>query len=112
MKKQQCIDHCNRCHSLCESLVNHCLSMGGEHAKPNHIRLLRDCSEICQTTANFKLRDSPLHHLTCGACAEVCRQCAMECETLGVNDVSMAECARACRICSDTCQEMFRALTR
>lgn len=112
MNKQNCIENCTKCHQACLSLVNHCLKMGGEHASAAHIRLLRDCAEICQTSANFMLRDSPLHHLTCGTCAEVCRQCASECQQMGGADVLMTECAQACLLCADSCHQMSKMVAR
>jgi hypothetical protein len=84
--------------------------MGGEHAKPGHIRLLLDCAEICETSANFMLRTSDLHHLTCGVCAEVCTRCAEDCERF-VDDIMMQACAQACRHCAESCQEMAGHVT-
>ena len=37
----------------------------------NGVIVLLDCAEICQTSANFMLRGSPLHTNTCAACAIV-----------------------------------------
>jgi len=34
--------------------------MGGEGAEADHIRTLLDCTEICQTSASFVLRRSPM----------------------------------------------------
>ena len=57
-----------------EMAINHCLDTGGKHVEPAHLRLMLDCAEICQTSANFRLNGSDLHHLTCGVCAEVSRR--------------------------------------
>jgi hypothetical protein len=107
---RNCIQNCQRCHSVCLETVMHCLRMGGEHAKPGHIRLLLDCAEICETSANFMLRTSDLHHLTCGVCAEVCTRCAEDCERF-VDDIMMQACAQACRHCAESCQEMAGHVT-
>jgi hypothetical protein len=101
---QHCIDICQECHNVCLETVMHCLHMGGEHAEPNHIRLLLDCAEICQTSANFMLRGSDLHGLTCAACAEVCNRCAEDCERF--DDAQMKRCAETCRRCAESCREM------
>jgi hypothetical protein len=103
---QQCIDECTRCHAICLQMVGHCLELGGRHADPAHIRLLLDCSEICQTCVNFMLRGSDLHQHTCGVCAEVCRACAEDCERLAGDDDMMKECAEQCRRCSEICERM------
>lgn len=102
---QECIQNCLNCHSICIATVTHCLNLGGTHASPQHIRLLLDCAEICQTSANFMLRGSDFHMLTCAACAEICRQCADSCAQMG-DDATMLACADACRRCADSCQQM------
>ena len=104
---QRCIDDCLDCHSVCLETVNHCLQMGGKHADPRHIGLLLDCAEICQTSANFMLRDSALHGRTCGVCAEVCMRCAESCEQFR-DDQQMMACAEVCRRCAESCREMAR----
>jgi hypothetical protein len=102
---QQCIQECLGCHSLCLQTVAHCLQMGGKHAEAAHIRLMLDCAEICQTSANFMLRGSDLHSLTCGVCAQVCERCAEDCERFG-EDALMQRCAQACRRCAESCRQM------
>jgi hypothetical protein len=102
---QGCITNCIDCHAVCTSCVQHCLTKGGKHADPEHIRLLLDCAEICQTSANFMLRGSALHALTCRVCAEVCEQCARSCERMA-DDAMMTQCAEACRRCAESCSRM------
>ena len=102
---RQCIQNCLDCHAISQATIQHCLKQGGPHAKPDHIRLMEDCAEICQTSANFMLRGSDLHHLTCGACAQVCERCAEDCARMG-DDPVMQQCAEACRTCAESCREM------
>ena len=78
-----CIQECHNCHDSCAETVTHCLQMGGDHAEPNHIRLLLDCNEICQTSANFMLRTSEFYGQTCGVYAHVCERCAEDYERFG-----------------------------
>jgi hypothetical protein len=104
-RMQDCIDNCSNCHAACLETVIYCLQQGGEHAEEAHIRLLLDCAEICQTSANFMLRNSPLHGITCAACAEICERCAAACERFG-DDRQMAACAAMCRRCAESCREM------
>lgn len=101
---KECIDACDDCHSICLETVSWCLEQGGEHAEAEHVKLLQDCAEICQTSANFMLRQSPRHDLTCGACAEVCERCAEECERM--DGEQMQACAEACRRCAESCRSM------
>jgi hypothetical protein len=100
---RECVDHCLACHRIClQMAMNHCLETGGQHVEPPHFRLMMNCAEICQTSANFMLSGSDLHHLTCGVCAEVCRRCAEDCARVG----DMDECVRACRVCAESCEKM------
>jgi hypothetical protein len=102
---QECIDLCERCHRVClETFTRHCLEAGGEHTEPDHARLMLDCIQICHTSADFMIRGSHLHHLTCAACAEVCRRCANSCEEIG----EMDECVQICRQCAESCAAMSR----
>ena len=102
---RECIEECHMCHDSCLETVTHCLQMGGKHAEPNHIRLLMDCAEICQTSANFMLRMSDFHTDTCGVCADVCERCAEDCDRFG-DDEMMQECAESCRSCAESCRNM------
>jgi Domain of Unknown Function (DUF326) len=106
-KMRECINECQNCHDVCLETIRHCLEVGGEHAEPDHIRLLQDCAEICQTSTNFMLRASDMHTLTCGVCAEVCDCCVEDCERFG-DDPVMQQCAEACRSCAQSCHEMAR----
>jgi hypothetical protein len=108
---QHCIELCQKCHDVCLQTVQHCLEKGGRHAEAAHIRLLLDCVEICQTSANFMIRGSDLHMETCRACAEVCERCAADCERLG-DDPKMRECAEICRRCAESCTTMAGAAVR
>lgn len=102
---QNCIDECQNCHQICVQTVEHCLTNGGKHAAPEHIRTLLDCAEICQTSANFMLRGSEIHSTVCGTCGEVCDLCAASCERIG-NEDFMKQCVDACRRCAESCRQM------
>jgi len=105
VKMQECIQECKIGSQVCLVNVTHCLEKGGRHAEPQHIRLLLDCAEICQTSANFMIRGSELHARTCGVCTEVCEACARSCESFK-DDAEMQRCAEACRRCAQSCREM------
>jgi len=100
---QDCIDACQECHDIClQTAMTQCLRMGGKHVEEDHLRLMINCTEICQTAANFMLSSSPMHMATCAACADICMACAESCERVG----DMDECAQACRRCAESCQQM------
>ena len=51
------IKACLDCHSMClETAMNFCLVRGGRHVEQQHFRLMINCAELCQTSANFMLR--------------------------------------------------------
>ena len=102
---QHCIQACTTCHGVCMETIAHCLKMGGKHAEAGHIRMMMDCAEICQTSANFMLRGSDFHGMTCSVCAEVCERCAQDCARFG-DDEMMKRCADACRMCAESCRQM------
>ena len=100
---RECVEECLRCYSVCLSMaMNHCLEAGGEHVAPQHFRLMMACAEICRTAAHFMLIGSEHHKHTCAECAEICEQCAVDCERLG----DMQECVEACRRCAESCRRM------
>lgn len=111
MDMKECIRLCTECHNTCLALIPHCLEMGGEHASVSHQRMLMDCAEACQTSANFMLRGSQLHTRTCGVCAEACERCATDCERLANGDEHMLACARICRECATECRTMASQAT-
>ena len=102
----KCIELCQDCHALCTQTVGHCLKLGGRHAAPDHIRMLLDCAEICETTAQYLLRGSSLHERMCGLCAEVCGQCADNCAQVAGDDQMVKQCAEMCRRCAGSCERM------
>ena len=102
-----CIAACSDCHDVCAATVQHCLTMGGEHASAEHIRTLLDCAQACETSRDFMLRASDLHPKTCGVCADACERCAESCEALGGEE--MKRCAEICRRCAESCREMAGA---
>lgn len=105
---QDCITDCLDCHSVCLATIGHCLQKGGEHAEHAHIRLLQDCAQICITSADFMLRGSPLHQMTCRICAGVCEMCADDCAQIA-DDETMVLCVETCRRCAKSCSEMASA---
>ena len=106
---QSCIDQCTCCHDIClRDATTHCLELGGEHARPEHLKLMFDCAEICQIAANFMLRGSPRHAAVCALCAEICEECANDCERVG----DMRDCVDACRSCAESCREMAQMEAR
>jgi hypothetical protein len=100
---QDCIDNCLICYRICTSTaMNHCLETGGKHLEAMHFRLMLACAEVCRTSAHLMLIGSPNHKQFCKECAEICFECARDCERIG----DMGECVIACRNCAESCSRM------
>jgi hypothetical protein len=106
---QTCLSDCLKCYELCMQLIPYCLEKGGKHANPEHMKLLMDCAEMCQTSANFLLRGSKQHASTCTTCALICRVCGISCDEFGEDDEQMKACAAACFKCAESCEAMAAA---
>ena len=99
----RCIEMCLSCYRSCMgTAMTHCLEVGGKHTEPAHFRLMMACAEMCRTSAHFMLIGTPHHKHTCGECAEICTECADDCERIG----GMEECVKICRACAASCKEM------
>lgn len=93
------------CHATCEHTTVHCLEKGGMHASAAHIAALRDCAQLCITSADFMARHSKLHAAVCGVCADACDACIASCQ--GINDdAHMQACIDACQRCAESCRAM------
>ncbi len=99
-----CIQECTSCHAVCLNATKHVLDRGGELEKPDLLRILQDCAEICQVSADFMLRGSGLHGLICETCAVICDACAQQCEPF--QDEMMRACSDTCRSCARSCRDM------
>lgn len=93
-------------HACQKTLVEHCLTMGGAHVEKEHVKLMLDCIQACQISADFMSRNSALHRDMCAACAAVCDACAASCTAIGTPE--MQACADACRACAASCRAMSR----
>lgn len=86
-------------------MVTHCIEKGGKYANPKHIQILQDCARICGIAANFMIRGSEHHSLTCAACAKISLVCAESCDDFA-DDKMMKDCAKACRKSAESCESM------
>jgi len=101
----EAINVCWECRATCNDILfNYCLKTGGEHVEEAHVKLMMDCIQMCQTSADFMTRNSELHMAICNACADVCDKCAESCEK--IDCTTMKRCAEACRRCAESCRNM------
>lgn len=100
---------CIACHSLCLETLDYCLERGGEFANVEHLRILRDCAEICLTNAHFLQANSYFHLRTSAVCAEICDTCAIDCRQIE-DDARLKACAEACQHCAESCRRISSLL--
>ncbi|QJU58258.1 four-helix bundle copper-binding protein [Sphingomonas sp. AP4-R1] len=105
MSLAECVDECVASHRMCLETAAYVTRRGGALAIAPLIAMLTDCAELCQTTANSMLRESALHRIICGACAEACERCAQECLARG-KDEQIERCSATCRRCAAGCRMM------
>lgn len=91
---QNCIQACLHCSDAC---------LGEENVSGmvNCIRTDRECAIICQAVLNLLALDSSRAKDLVKVCAEMCGDCAAECEK-HQHDHCRA-CAEACRKCEEAC---------
>jgi hypothetical protein len=99
------IDRAQDAHRVCSEVMIHCLAMGGKMGERDHIRLLLDCADMCEITANYMMRGSPLYRQICALCAQICDLCASQCEQF--DDSLVRKCMESCKACAEMCQQML-----
>ncbi len=103
-----CLEACMTCQQSClETASIHCLEIAGSRANARLVRLLLDCAEMCQTSANFLVRGSDLRGYTCGLCSHVCHECAEECATIS-GDARLEQCRSQCIHCVEQCLRLSK----
>ncbi|MDW5563255.1 MAG: four-helix bundle copper-binding protein [Methanomassiliicoccus sp.] len=100
-----CIQACRECNETCLGTMTYCLSRGGEHAEVSHMKMMRDCEEICSTSVQSMIRSSKFSPDFCDLCAKICDECAASCEQFD-DDRQMSACAETCRNCAKACRDM------
>lgn len=106
---QECIRLCQECQDACLSAVKHCLDKGDVHAMPEHIRLLRECAEMCATTVATMRTGSASHWEQYAKCADACESCAASCQAFAADDEVMRTCADLAGRCAISCRKMAQA---
>lgn len=94
---------------MCLQAASHGLDAGGRLADGALFRLLLDCAQVCQMTADFMLRGSEAYASVCRLCAEICERTAERCDASADDDV-MSLCADACRECAGSCRTTAEAM--
>jgi hypothetical protein len=102
---KDCIELCWECRTTClDTLFNYCFEKSGPHAAVDHVKIMSDCIETCQLSADLMRRKSEWHGTVCRACADICEACADSCRSM--EDDRMQSCAAICSRCADSCRSM------
>ena len=102
---QSGVRDCLACALACEQTIEHCLRRGGEYASQEHIRLVRDCIDLCRLSGELIVRGSTYSARLCMLCADACSACERWC-SIFVGDAQMKACVTACRTCAASCRRI------
>jgi hypothetical protein len=94
-----CVEACDDCQRTLRDAVRG----GADGASTRAVRrLLLDCAEICEATANYACAGSVFLPEMVAACVRLCDECGAACEAVP-DDAAMDACAEACRRCARAC---------
>ncbi|HEX6982499.1 MAG TPA: four-helix bundle copper-binding protein [Balneolaceae bacterium] len=104
---QELISTLAHCLSACENCASACLDEDNVKKMVSCIRINRDCADICGLSIKFLSRKSKNSNLVIGICADICSECAEECDKYEHDHCK--KCAEACRKCADSCKDYLNA---
>lgn len=95
----QTVQHCA---ATCEHMVSMLAASPDVHARTQQIQFLRDCADICYTTARFLARGGHFTGQIAALCALICETCGNECAKFP--DAHSQHCAQICLRCAHDCR--------
>lgn len=98
---ERCIDALQACYAACMRNVSYGNVKKSGPIQEEHVRLMLDCAEMCQTAANFLIRESDHYLRICREAAEICKDLASSCEGVdGMDGIRSTcdECVSVCRV--------------
>jgi hypothetical protein len=108
---KDCDEACGHCAAACQQAFHHCITQAAS-GKLSHAKMAQtvsDCAAFCSLSAELLARQSAFMALSCQACGEACRRCALECESFA-NDPRMKACMAACQKCVESCRNMVQMM--
>ena len=97
-----CVAALQACHATCLQFATFdCMQGNYPRVGPNQFRLMLDCAELCQTAANFLIRDSDHYLRVCREALVICEDLASDCRKFPGMEAILAacdECVSACRV--------------
>ncbi|MBP0600648.1 hypothetical protein J8I26_21220 [Herbaspirillum sp. LeCh32-8] len=97
-----CQQACLHCHEVCRKIAFDVSAGAGQGMRLDDVRLLFECAELCQLSANWQLSGSQYCRQICAVCAQLCRECESRC----AGKMNMEECEYVCRRCAESCEAM------
>lgn len=102
-----CIEACLMCAATCNYCASSCTREKDVNMMAQCIQKDMECAAICYSAAELMSLGSSRAPTICQLCAEICDECAAECEKHAFRHCQ--ECAEACRKCAAECREMAAA---
>lgn len=96
------VETVQQCEATCEHMITFLLRKHETHMRLLQIQLLRDCADICTSTAKYLARDSAFSKTMSDLCGYICETCGKECSKFP--DAESQECARICLQCARECR--------
>ena len=101
---ESCIQACLDCAAVCNHCASSCLKEENPKMLALCIQLDMECAAACYHAAQQMSLGSSRAKQYGRICAEICTECANECEKHGKMGMEHCnECARACRACIKQC---------
>ena len=97
------IEMLSKCAAECSRCATACLDEEDVKMMSRCIRLDIDCAEICALAGSFVARGSENAEDVLALCADLCNECADECEKHSQME-HCKRCAEICRECAEACQ--------
>ena len=106
LRMRRCIEATSDCYTVCTETLNYRLNGGADIPDPEHVRLLIDCCEVCQTTQNSLLRASELGTMLSAVTVEACEKVSESLRAIDGSDEQLEHCADVCDETADCCREL------
>jgi hypothetical protein len=104
MENKKLIDELYLCAAQCTHCYDACLLEKDKDKLQRCMMLDQDCADICRLTGHILERSSESANKFLELCAEICSDCAEECEKH--SDMEHCKrCAEVCRQCSEMCSK-------
>ena len=103
---RRCVEATSACYTACTETLTYSLDVGADLSEPQHLQLLIDCCEVCQTTQDVLLRASGLGIMLAAIFVEACEQVAESCRRIDESDEQLAACAESCDETAESCHAL------